>query len=173
MTPEPTVTMPRALYERALVASQAPDVIPHDPTLAGDLVALLLAQPQGQVPDAATSWKEATGIMAERAQELERAIREHQLSGDQYKNDKLYGNLTPRRRMKTCDTCRHWGDASVGGLLRCCDHAEPNEGADATEDMGIVVVQYPPEQSSLMTGPKFGCVHWEPIENPQPGGRVL
>ena len=68
--------------------------------------------------------------------------------------------------MNTCDTCKWWGEPEtelrpswgiiLKGMARC-----GNEKLDSGLNSSIVSDYDAPTQG-FTTGPKFGCVHYEP-----------
>jgi hypothetical protein len=71
--------------------------------------------------------------------------------------------------MNTCDTCKHWGqidNAPPGAYGDCTALLSDSSPTDNSPPDGA----YIPEacdrygdrlQPELITGPKFGCIHWE------------
>jgi hypothetical protein len=70
--------------------------------------------------------------------------------------------------MTTCDTCKHWGphvnqSKIANPIMGACkspaiDHQDAMGVAD---NPSFAFVDCPAEPGKLVTGPKFGCVHWE------------
>jgi hypothetical protein len=65
--------------------------------------------------------------------------------------------------MNTCDTCRFWDgpDSLINGYGHCQndklqadDLGYPTDGLSGGE---------PAECTSIRTGPKFGCIHHQPV----------
>lgn len=71
--------------------------------------------------------------------------------------------------MNTCDTCKHWqrrvlGDGEVEGD---CAHEKLGQFAHRFDD-GCGKTDFEPNvHNKTVTGPKFGCVHWESM-HPKP-----
>lgn len=60
--------------------------------------------------------------------------------------------------MNTCEHCRHWGEEEIWHTKgRQCQQASlyPPSKED---QMGIEDGAH----AFIVTGPKFGCIHWEP-----------
>lgn len=72
--------------------------------------------------------------------------------------------------MNTCDTCKWWGSGlySHNGPdgYQTCDH-ERMVGGHRVDGMEVVNVELF-SSGCIATGPKFGCVHHQPIA-PAPG----
>lgn len=68
--------------------------------------------------------------------------------------------------MNTCDTCKHWNKVSgfSGTHEWCNDFGECSmlvvaaDDNHAEQDRLALVPDY---GESVLTGPKFGCCHWE------------
>lgn len=67
--------------------------------------------------------------------------------------------------MRTCDTCKYWGQEEWARMA----HIEPMRICQRISDMSIDEILaeneagiYKSIDSSLATGPKFGCIHHEP-----------
>lgn len=66
-----------------------------------------------------------------------------------------------RLKPRTCDACRHWdampnragGECLKEKITRKDDYNKPD-----------FMAAIDPEDPYLLTGPKFGCVHWETKE---------
>lgn len=69
--------------------------------------------------------------------------------------------------MGTCDTCRHWApstEAHRTEYAMTCESPKWLRGylVDAVPADGVLVEN--DEGWAVLTGPKFGCVHWEAPE---------
>ena len=77
------------------------------------------------------------------------------------------GVLMPEDRMTaTCKTCRWWGNLwpDDPDAVECCDH--PKLNILETEDLNQLIMPKDNlmgngEQGMTVTGPDFGCIHWE------------
>lgn len=82
-------------------------------------------------------------------------------------------------KSKTCDACRHWGVHEANGWHSsgCSDHQPPSQkfcGCPKVTDGTVVApaddiasaVDCEDYHAFLLTGPKFGCVHWEALQQP-------
>ncbi len=65
--------------------------------------------------------------------------------------------------MWRCKTCRHWdADGEFAQLCRSTEHVARSEPVAIAEGAELVLVEPHFEGASwIMTGPEFGCVHWE------------
>lgn len=72
--------------------------------------------------------------------------------------------------MNTCKTCKYWtGDcgAEDGVMVRFCTHKmviQPTHGPKDQRIMipsGVFTCDEGGATGDLMTGPDFGCIHWE------------
>lgn len=64
-------------------------------------------------------------------------------------------------QMNTCDTCQHWDsehETDEPGLFAC---KAAHTSADDGRAFGVANGE-PLNAGEFATGPKFGCVHWEP-----------
>ena len=65
--------------------------------------------------------------------------------------------------MNTCDTCSHWqwpyGDDGERHL--CC---HPSVGSREVPFRDGAKIENRGDATGIITGPKFGCVHWEALK---------
>lgn len=65
--------------------------------------------------------------------------------------------------MNTCDTCQWWDHVSWSHVYDGDEHRKICGNAkvqDSGEDDGAAI--HKSIDSSILTGPKFGCIHWSP-----------
>lgn len=70
--------------------------------------------------------------------------------------------------MKTCKTCKYWGNVVEKQTKQCyCYH--PKIGRHDTFGKDQVSLENRGTATGIQTGPDFGCVHYEPIAQFQGG----
>lgn len=67
--------------------------------------------------------------------------------------------------MNTCDTCKWWGMEQYrhvfdGDDFKLCGNTKVNEWKGSNTDPDTVCL-HKSIDTSIITGPKFGCIHWE------------
>lgn len=68
--------------------------------------------------------------------------------------------------MKTCDTCKWWGTEELQFVYsnqenrRLCGHTKILNGYEHADDEDATDI-HKSIDSSFVTGPKFGCIHYE------------
>lgn len=72
--------------------------------------------------------------------------------------------------MNTCDTCKWWNRTTshqleIGFGYNFCEHLKCLSCNAYADGFGVTEGE-PFNQGSFATGPKFGCIHHEPIDKP-------
>lgn len=86
----------------------------------------------------------------------------------------LHGLISPHKSHRTCDACRHWGTNPASewhsaayrddqpGESKFCGSTSITDGVSDSGDPAIAsAVDCEGYHAFLLTGPRFGCVHWE------------